>query len=321
MCARTWRFSRRPSICNSARTTTNSTTTVQFLDASQAVFSGLRTLLDDQVAADRRPAAVVRLRKYAGVEPGFKPFTDVLKQRMMEQMAKPGVVYPSTNEMEAELGRDKSYVDGIGALFAKYELTGWREPFARLQQELAGYDTWVRATVMPKAQPNSRMTPEQYAFSLESYGVDLPPAQLEAQAHAAFTEIQAEMAPIAAEVAKQHGWASSDYRDVLRQLKKTQIAGDAILPFYQARLKAIEEIVVGEGPRLAARLSCGPASRHRGRDRADACSAYAPSAVAARPRPEGGVCTAAESSFAHRRCSGQARRLHLRRNGVADDSA
>ena len=150
--------------------------TVQFLDASQAVFSGLRTLLDDQVAADRRPAAVVRLRKYAGVEPGFKPFTDVLKQRMMEQMAKPGVVYPSTDEMEAELGRDKSYVDGIGALFAKYELTGWREPFARLQQELAGYDTWVRATVMPKAQPNSRMTPEQYAFSLESYGVDLPPA-------------------------------------------------------------------------------------------------------------------------------------------------
>ena len=107
---------------------------VQFLDASQAVFSGLHTLLDGQVAADRRPAAVVRLRKYAGVEPGFKPFTDVLKQRMMEQMAKPGVVYPSTSEMEAELGRDKSYVDGIGAFFAKYQLTGWREPFARLSR-------------------------------------------------------------------------------------------------------------------------------------------------------------------------------------------
>ena len=219
---------------------------MQFLDASQAVFSGLHTLLDGQVAAERRPAAVVRLRKYAGVEPGFKPFADVLKQRMMEQMAKPGVVYPSIDEMEAELGRDKSYVDGIGALFAKYKLTGWQEPFARLQQELADYDTWVRATVMPKARPNSRMSPEEYAFSLESYGIDLPPAQLAAQAHAAFTGIQAEMAPLAAEVAKQHGWGSSDYRDVVRQLKKTQIAGDAILPFYQARLKAIEEIVAAK---------------------------------------------------------------------------
>ena len=100
---------------------------------------------------------------------------------------------------------------------------------------------------MPKAQPNSRMTPEQYAFSLEQSGIDLPPAQLEAQAHAAFTEIQSEMAPLAEQIAKQHGWASSGYRDVLRQLKKTQIAGDAILPFYQARLKAIEEIVVTKG--------------------------------------------------------------------------
>ena len=217
--------------------------TVQFLDATQAVFVGLRTLLDDQVAAERRPAAVTRLRKYVGVEPGFKPFTDVLKQRVMEQMAKPGVVYPSVNEMETELGRDKSYVDGIGALFAKYKLTAWREPFARLQQELADYDTWARATVMPKAQAGLHLTPEEYAFSLESNGVDLPPAQLAAQAHAAFTEVQAEMAPLATQIAKQHGWPSSDYRDVLLQLKKTQIAGDAILPFYQARLKAIEEII------------------------------------------------------------------------------
>src|SRR5258708_7868242 len=83
---------------------------VQFFDASQLVFGGLRTLLDDQVAADRRPAAVARLRKYAGVEPGFKPFTDVLKQRVIEQMAKPGVVYPSVGEMETKLGRNKNYV-------------------------------------------------------------------------------------------------------------------------------------------------------------------------------------------------------------------
>ena len=33
---------------------------------------------------------------------------------------------------------------------------------------------------------------------------------------------------------------------MIRELKKTQIAGDAILPFYQARLKAIEEIVVAK---------------------------------------------------------------------------
>jgi uncharacterized protein (DUF885 family) len=217
---------------------------VQIFDASQEVFAGLHSLLDDHVAPDRRLAAVIRLRKYAGVEPGFKPFTDVLKQRIVEQMAKPGVVYPSSSEMETELARDKNYVDSIGALLVKYKLTGWQEPFAKLQQELADYDTWVRETVLSKTRSDLRPTPEEYAFNLQSYGVDLPPDQLAAQAHADFTACQAQMAPLAAQVARQHGWSSSDYRDVVRELKKTQIAGDAILPLYKARLKAIEQIVV-----------------------------------------------------------------------------
>ena len=219
---------------------------VQFLDASQLVFGGLRTLLDDQVAAERRPAAVARLRKYAGVEPGFKPFTDVLKQRAVEQMAKPGVVYPSVGEMETELGRNKNYIDGMQTLFVKYKLTGWEEPFAKLRQELADYDTWVRATLMPKARTDFRLAPEEYALSLESYGVDIPQAQLAEMAHNEFTAYQAEMAPLAAQIAKEHGWSSTDYRDVIRELKKKQITGDAILPFYQARLKAIEDIIVAK---------------------------------------------------------------------------
>jgi uncharacterized protein (DUF885 family) len=51
------------------------------------------------------------------------------------------------------------------------------------------------------------------------------------------------MAPLAAQVAKEHGWQLTDYRDVVRELKKTQITGDAILPFYKQRLTAIEGIV------------------------------------------------------------------------------
>ena len=52
-------------------------------------------------------------------------------------------------------------------------------------------------------------------------------------AHQAFTEIQEEMKPIAAQIAKQRNLPSSDYRDVIRELKKQQLVGDAILPFYQ----------------------------------------------------------------------------------------
>jgi uncharacterized protein (DUF885 family) len=171
----------------------------------------------------------------------------VLKQRVIEQMAKPGVIYPSTGQMETELGRNKNYVDGIATLFRKYKLTGWEEPFQKLQQELADYDTWIRSNVMPKGRSDFRLQPEEYALALEGYGVDLPPEQLTAMAHAAFTADQAKMTTLAAQVAKEHGWSFTDYRDVIRELKKTQITGDAILPFYRARLKAIEDIVVAKG--------------------------------------------------------------------------
>jgi len=219
---------------------------VPFINASQAVFGGLRTLLDDQVAEERRPPAVVRLRKYAGVEPGFKPLTEILKQREKEQMAKPGVLYPSRGEMETELGRNQSYIEGMAALFRKYKLTGWEEPYAKLTAELTEYDAWVRATLLPKARTDFRLPAAEYALALEGFGIDIPPAELAAKAHAAFAEYQGSMAPLAAEIAKAHGWKSTDYRDVIRELKKTQITGDAILPFYEARLKAIEEILVAK---------------------------------------------------------------------------
>ena len=217
---------------------------VDFLNASETVFSGLRVLLDEQTPAERRPAAVVRIRKYAGLEPGYKALTEILKQRVMEQMAKPGVVYPARTEIETELSRNSNYLEGIATLLEKYKLTGWQEPYGKLKAQLVEYDAWTRANVLPKARTDFRLPPEEYALNLEDYGIDIPPAQLAAMAHQAFSDLQAEMKPIAAQIAKERHLPSSDYRDVIRELKKQQLVGDAILPFYQERLRQIEKIIV-----------------------------------------------------------------------------
>jgi len=217
---------------------------VDFLNASGMVFGGLRVLLDEQTASERRPAAVVRIRKYAGLEPGYKPLTDILKQRVMEQMAKPGVVYPARTEIETELSRNSNYLEGIATLLQKYKLTGWEEPYGTLKAQLIEYDAWTRASVLPKARSDFRLPPEEYALNLENYGIDIPPDQLAVMAHQAFSDLQGEMKPIAAEIAKERHLPSGDYRDVIRELKKQQLVGDAILPFYQERLKQIEKIIV-----------------------------------------------------------------------------
>jgi hypothetical protein len=130
---------------------------VPFVNASETIFQGLRGLLDDQVAADRKPAAIIRLRKYSGTEPGYKPFTELLKQRELEQIAKPSMIYPSKDEVETELGRNSNYVDGIAALFKKYKLTGWEDSYAKLKTELTDYDAWVRVNILTKARTDFRM--------------------------------------------------------------------------------------------------------------------------------------------------------------------
>jgi uncharacterized protein (DUF885 family) len=219
---------------------------VPFLNASAMVFRGLRVLLDDQVPAQRRAAALVRLRKYAGVEPGYGPFTDRLKEREMEQIAKPGVIFPSKEEVETDLGRNSNYVAEIPTLFKKYGVTGWEPAYEKLQSQLAAYDAWVKSTILPKARTDFRLPPEKYALAFESYGIDIPPAQIAKMAHAAFAQYQGEMAPLAAQIAKARGLASSDYRAVIAELKKKQITGEAILPFFENRLHEIEKIIVAK---------------------------------------------------------------------------
>jgi len=216
---------------------------VPFINASSLVFGGLRILLDDQTPKERWPSAVTRMRAYAGLEPGYTAITDILKQRTMEQMAKPGVIYPARTEIETEMARNSNYIEGIAALMQKHKLSDWQEPLAKLKQQLTDYDAWVRSTVLPKARTDFRLPPERYALNMEDYGIDIPPAQLADMAHKAFDEIQAQMKTIAAQVAKQRNLPSSDYRDVIRDLKKQQLIGDAILPFYENRLKQIESVI------------------------------------------------------------------------------
>jgi uncharacterized protein (DUF885 family) len=219
---------------------------VPFYNASALVFRGLRGLLDDQVPAERRPAAVVRLRRYAGLEAGYKPFTERLKEREVEQIAKPGVIFPSKQEVETDLGRNSNYVAEIPTLFKKYHLSGWEPAYAQLKSQLADYDAWVRSAILPKARTDFRLPPEKYVLAFESYGIDIPPAQVAKMAHAAFVQYQGEMAPLAAQVAKANGYASSDYRAVIAELKKKQVTGEAILPFFDKRLHEIEKIILAK---------------------------------------------------------------------------
>src|SRR5579883_2301653 len=211
---------------------------------AQTVFGGMQGLLDEQVAESRRPAALVRLKKYTGLEQGYTPITELAMARYRERLKQdPNLQGPPKAEVEQDLVNSQAFVTGIGVLLEKFKVQGYSEAYAKLRDEINQYNDFVKKEVLPKSRTDFRLPPEVYAMRLKQVGVDISPAELTSMAHAAFNDYQQQMQKIAAQVAKQHGFASSDYRDVIHELKKDQLVGDAILPHYKERLAQIEDII------------------------------------------------------------------------------
>jgi len=214
-----------------------------YFNAPQAIFSGLRPLLDDQVPADRRRAALVRLRKYVGAEAGYRPFTELALARMRERLDRKELLGPFKDQVERDLGNIPVFASGLTDLFKKFGMSEAEPLLDALKAQFAAYERAVRAEIVPRTRTDFKLPPELYAINLTQYGVDVAPEELVMTAHRAFDEIQKEMQSIAAEIASDQKSPDSDYRTVIRNLKKQQLVGDAILPHYQQRLKQLEEII------------------------------------------------------------------------------
>lgn len=214
-----------------------------YFNLTEAVFGGLESLLDDRIEASRRPAALVRLRKYAGLEPGFTPLARLAETEIRARFGVQGLLGPVKEEVERDLANNQTVRAGIGELFRTHGIKGYEQPLAELEKQLVAYDDFVRREILPRARTDFRQPAELYAFSLKEYGVDMPVDELVSRAEVAFREIQNEMQALAPLVAKQHGLAVTDYRQVLSELKKKQLEGEAILPLYQERVRQLEEII------------------------------------------------------------------------------
>ena len=249
-----------------------------YFNVARTVFLGQRSLLDDQIPPERQQKALARLKRYAGQEGGYTPVTKLAEDLTRSYMKKPGLLFPAKIQVEKDLADQQFLTDGIGKLYEKYKITGYEQAYAALKQQLADYEKFIRTEILPKARSDFRLPAEEYAFNLDQYGVDMPPAQLIQRAHSAFDDIQAEMATLAPLVAQQKGLAVTDYRDVIRELKKQQISGGDILPRYENTLHSIEDIVRKQ------RLVSLPARPARIRLATDAESAVQPAPHMTPPR-------------------------------------
>ncbi|MEI6106125.1 MAG: DUF885 domain-containing protein [Opitutae bacterium] len=217
-----------------------------YLDVAQLVFFGEFSLLDDQIDAARRPAALVRLQRYTGLAAGSTPVTELAKARYLAKAREPGLLPPYKGELEKHLDAIPRYAGGIRQLYAKYgidKLDGASAALDRLDVQFRDYAAWIRTSLLPAARADFRLPAAVYADNLKNIGLDIPPQELMKKAQLAFAEIRNEMRTLAPLVAKDHGIADTDYRAVIRALKKEKLTQAEVEPYYREVIGKIEEII------------------------------------------------------------------------------
>ncbi|HEY6817169.1 MAG TPA: DUF885 domain-containing protein, partial [Croceibacterium sp.] len=219
--------------------------TLSWYDVPQLVFGNLNALLDDQVAGARRAKAVELLQRYTGLYAGTTPLTQLARDRYMDSRGA-GKVGPYKGDVEDALSKVDTYVEGIRALLAKYQIAGAEPALDAMERQFADYATWTRAEILPIAREDFRQPPELYAFALEQYGIDLPPEDLIARARRAFYETRAQMQALAPQVAAKFGFSATDYPSVLAELKKRTIPNDKMEAHYAEVLGQIQTIAARE---------------------------------------------------------------------------
>ena len=215
-------------------------------DAPQMVFNGLNGLLSDQTPPERRAKALDRLKRYVGLAPGSTALATLARQRYEEKLSDTALLQPTKLEVERAVGNVDTYVSGVRDLFAKYKIAGAEEALDAMEKQLKAYNEWTRAQVLPKARTDTRLPPELYAYQLKQYGIDIDPALLMRRAQLEFMETRAAMQQLAPLVAKAKGIEATDYREVIKALKKNSIPNDKLETYYRGVIDRIDPIIVRE---------------------------------------------------------------------------
>ena len=220
---------------------------VPYVNLSKAILDSLRnTSKEIESSSQQQQAILIKLKRYAGLEPNTTALTTSVEQAINAQFQKPEFALPSTEQLEEGLENNASQVFEILAFLRQQEVTDYQEAYAELKTQLFDYEIFVRREVLAKAETNFRLPAELYAFELKQQGIETPIEELIEQAHTVFTQTQSQMDEIAQTIAQQRGIGISGYREIIQALKQEQLSAKDTLRLYQKRAKDLETTIERE---------------------------------------------------------------------------
>jgi uncharacterized protein (DUF885 family) len=213
---------------------------IPYLDLPKGLSRYFSALLQGSTASKKR-TALATLRQL--VEP--EPLVEKIEQQIRDRSAP--LYLSETIEQDINPKQTGSALKQIKQLFEQHKLSDDYKPLlSKLEQQLTDYTTFLTQEVFPKSQITFRLPIDLYVAKLAEQGVDLPVETLIQEARSTFQSVQQQMQAIAPQIAQQKGFKSSNYRDVIRDLKQEQIPANKIIQLYQQHQRDIESIIKRE---------------------------------------------------------------------------
>ena len=213
-----------------------------WVDVPLIIFKGVSSLLDEQMSATRKQAAITRLACYVG-KTGQPALTEQAKNLFETALADNSLLGPTKEKVKQALARSTTLVEGLQQLFKKNNFTKANDNMLLLTQQIQDYRQWAEKVVMPSTRDNFRLPAEIYALKLKTVGIDIAPQLLIERAKASYMITKANMQALAPLVAQKFNLPSNDYRDVIRALKKAPLSNDKIENHYREVNKSLEDII------------------------------------------------------------------------------
>lgn len=218
-----------------------------WFDIPQTVWFGLQAGLREDASDEKRAAAKTRLERYVGLAAGSESLFAQAKARWAEAQSDAALMGPVKLEVEQAITNAPTFAKGLRELFAARKIEGADAALTALDAQTADFVAWARATVLPKTRTDFKLPRDLYAQRLVEIGIDIAPETLIERAQLEFMETRAAMAALAPQVAKQHGIADTDYRAVIRTLKRKQIDAKAIEAHYRKINTELEKKIAEHG--------------------------------------------------------------------------
>jgi uncharacterized protein (DUF885 family) len=208
----------------------------------------LQSLLNPQVAVERKSKAVDRFKSYVVGFDTYKPYAVSAKeyyQFQLKQFKGKKILYPVQAEVELYLKESPQYVAGLEEILKTSGRDDYKDLLATFTKQVNEYDAFVKKEILPKARKSPRYPKEIYALSLKQRGLLASPEELIVMGESGYKQLYPVFAALAGELAKKYNIKSSNPADVVAYFKQKQVVKAAeVEKLYHdadARLKVIIE--------------------------------------------------------------------------------